>query len=113
MTSLNTNMHFHRHDRMGQILAKGGLSLAIQQEGMELTIALAQCSREENFNCKMGRTVAQGRLQKAIKAGPLDTKPRKNIVRATLSDEVMLKSFIIEIPEIKAVRSKLLAGGGK
>lgn len=110
MTTLNTNMHFHKHDRMGQVLAKGGLSIAIQQEGMELTIALAQCSREDNFNRKLGRTVAQGRLSKAIAAGPLDIKTRKNILRTTLPEAVSLKSFVIELPEIKALRMTLVAG---
>lgn len=109
MTSLNTNMHFHKHDRMGQILAKGGLSIAIQQEGMELTIALAQCSREDNFNRKLGRSIAQGRLRRCIEAAPQIIK-YKNIVRATLPEAVALKSFVIELPEIKALRMKLVAG---
>jgi hypothetical protein len=110
MTSLNTNMHFHRYDRMGQILAKGGLSLAIQQDGSEVTIALAQCSREDNFNRKLGRAVAQGRLRKAIESAP-KTIVHKNIVRATIPEAVALKSFVIELPEVKALRAKLLAGG--
>jgi len=108
--TLNTNMHFHKFDRMGQILAKGGLSIAIQQEGAELTIALAECSRDENFNRKLGRTVAQGRLRKALESLP-QRIIYKNIIRATLPEETALKSFVIELPEIKRLRMKLVAGG--
>jgi len=125
MTELRTNMHFRKYDRMGQIRAKGGLSLAIEQVGDQVTVAVAQCSRKDLFNRKLGRTIAEGRLNLAkanaargrdiewtgAVADEGDTVREQTIYHLVLPEATNLKSFITEQPFVKKRVAKLLAGG--
>ncbi len=58
-----TFMHYRKYDRNGQMTSKGGMTLAVQLDGNQLTIALAECGRKDAYNRKLGRTIAEGRLQ--------------------------------------------------
>lgn len=95
-------MHYRKFDRRGQIMPKGGMTLAIAQEGNQLTIAMAQCGRKDNFSRDMGRTIAAGRL--ASGKGPY--------VRViTLPDATGVKSFVHNQDFVQEKVQKLLAGG--
>ena len=114
MTESRTNMHFRKYDRMGQIRPKGGLSLAILVRGNEAHVAIAQCGRKDLFNRKLGRTIAEGRLNSAMEEGAeihvVEMLP-KNVFRVKIPEAVNLKSFIAEQPFVKQRVAKLLAGG--
>lgn len=97
-----TFMHYRKFDRRGQIQPKGGLTVAIQQDGSQLTIALARCGRKDNFDRRMGRTIAEGRLR---------SRAEKHIHNLMLPDATSLKSFVHAHPIIQEQVQKLLAGG--
>lgn len=94
-------MHYRKFDRMGQILPKGGLTLAISQEGSKLSIAMAECGRKDAFNRKLGRTIAEGRLL---------AQNNKNLVQLELPPETSMKSFVHNQAFVRDRVSKLLAG---
>lgn len=95
-----TFMHYRKFDRMGQISAKGGLTLAIEQEGSTLKVALAECGRKDLFNRKLGRTIAEGRLR----AGTV-------VAELTLPPETIVKSYVHNQEFVRKRVAKLLAGG--
>jgi hypothetical protein len=97
-----TFMHYRKFDRRGQIMAKGGLTLAIQQDGQQLTIAMAECGRKDNFNRSLGRIIAEGRLK---------ARSAKHLVQLELPAETMAKSFIHNQQFVRDRVKKLLAGG--
>ena len=95
-------MHYRKFDRQGQIMSKGGLTLAIKKEGDSLFIAQAQCGRKDNFNRKLGRTIAEGRL----------TRPGTCPIRILqLPPETSVKSFVHNQEFVRKQVKKLLAGG--
>lgn len=96
---MTTFMHFRKYDRYGQIMPKGGMTLAIDQDGNKLRVAMAECGRKDNFNRVMGRTIAAGRLN--------STK----VVELALPPETVPKSFVINQPFVRDRVQKLLAGG--
>lgn len=98
---MRTFMHYRKYDRMGQIEARGGLTLAIEKEGLKVKIAMAECGRKDNFRRSLGRTVALGRLE----AG--------KVIELEMPDEVGLKSFVHAQEVVRKKVAKLLAGGSK
>jgi len=99
--SNTTFMHYRKYDRYGQIVCKGGLTLAIQQENDKLVVALAQCGKKDHFNRKIGRNIASGRLT----AGS-----EKNRYYLTLPPETSMKSFIHNQEFVRERVQKLLGG---
>lgn len=95
-------MHYRKFDRRGQIMPKGGLTLAIEQDGNQLTVAMAQCGRKDNFNRQMGRTIAEGRLK---------ARSNKHLFKLELPPETSLKSFVHAQGFVQEKVQKLLAGG--
>lgn len=93
-------MHYRRHDKMGQIEARGGLTLAIKKEGAALTVAFARCDSKDNFSRELGRTIAQGRL--------LSTRA-KGLLSYTLPEGVNMRSYLDARPEIRDLRETLQA----
>jgi len=94
-----TYMHYRKFDRMGQIVPKGGMTVAIRQEGHELTVALSECGRKDLFNRKLGRTIAEGRLNSG------------SAIKLVLPQDTIAKSFVHNQNFIKEKVGKLLAGG--
>lgn len=97
-----TFMHYRKFDRRGQIMAKGGLTLAIQQDGNKITVALAECGRKDNFNRALGRTISEGRLK---------ARSNKHLFQLELPPETSLKSYVHAQPFVQERVQKLLAGG--
>jgi len=95
-------MHYRKFDRRGQIMPKGGLTLAINQDGNYLTIAMAQCGRKDNFDRKMGRTIAEGRLK---------ARSNGHLYQLELPEATSVKSFIHAQDFVQEKVQKLLAGG--
>ena len=98
-------MHYRKFDRMGQIEARGGMTLAADLNGSQLTVALAECGRKDVFNKKMGRTIAEGRLRAALASG--DTS---KVVVLELPPETVAKSYIHNQSFVRDRVKKLLAG---
>jgi len=92
-------MHYRAYDRMGQIETKGGMTLAILREGQDVTVAVAECSRKDNFFRKQGRIKAEGRLKSA------------NAIKLVLPEETKLKSYVHNQEFVRKKVHKLLAGG--
>ena len=57
--------HFRMRNENGQILSKGGMTLAYQTDTFLeiITYAVAFCSKEDEFNKVLGRNKALGRLK--------------------------------------------------
>lgn len=51
----------------GLIANSGGFTVAYMEDGPNgIHAAFAQCSRRDNFNKRLGRTVAAGRLEQGV-----------------------------------------------
>ena len=100
---INTFMHYRKFDRKGQIMARGGMTLAIQVDGSQVTVALAECGRKDNFNRKLGRQIASGRLS----AG----KESSHVHVITLPEMTKVKSFVHAQDFVQERVKKLLSGG--
>ncbi len=99
---MKTFMHYRKFNRLGQVMGKGGLTLAIQCEGNQISVGMAHCSTKDNFNKKLGRTVAEGRLRNRT-PGFFHTM--------TLPEETSVKSFVHNQEVIRKQVQRLLAGG--
>lgn len=97
-----TFMHYRKFDRMGQIMPRGGMTLAITQDGNNITVAMAQCGRKDNFSRELGRTIAEGRLK---------ARSNKYLFQLELPPETSLKSYVHAQPFVQERVQKLLAGG--
>jgi len=95
-------MHYRKYDRQGQIESKGGLTLAIERHGNQLIVAMAECGRHDNFNRKLGRTIAEGRLR---------ARSNNHLVQLELPPDTVPKSYIHNQAFVRQRVSKLLAGG--
>lgn len=104
-------MHYRKYTRNGQLSAKGGLTLAIRHVDNELIVAMAECGRNDLFNRKMGRTIAEGRLAHALDETVFDNNFGKNVFRLELPAETTPKSFIHNQSFVQERVKKLLAGG--
>lgn len=101
-----TFMHYRKFDKMGQIQARGGLTLAVGMDGNRLTVAMAECGRKDVFSRKRGRMIAEGRLRAALASG--DTS---KMVVLELPPETLVKSFVHNQAFVRERVQKLLAGG--
>lgn len=97
-----TFMHYRKFDRRGQIMSTGGLTLAIEQDGNKLSVAMAECGRKDNFNRQLGRTIAEGRLK---------ARSAKHVVQLELPPETVAKSYVHNQQFVRERVAKLLAGG--
>lgn len=100
-----TFMHYRKFDKMGQIEARGGMTLAVGMDGTKLTVAMAECGRKDVFSKKMGRMIAEGRLKAALASG--DTS---RLFVLELPPETIAKSFVHNQPFVRERVQKLLAG---
>lgn len=91
-------MHYRKYDRYGQIVPQGGLTLAIKQDGNQVSVAMAECGRKDNFCREFGRRISTGRLN----AGKVRV--------ITLPDATSLKSFIHAQDFVQEKVQKLLGG---
>jgi hypothetical protein len=105
-------MHYRKHDRMGQILPRGGLTLGIHhdKETQKVTVAMVECGRQENFDRKRGRQIAEARLDMFL-AGTSREKLTSRVQVIELPEFTNLKSFVHEQKFVKDKTKKLLAGG--
>ena len=98
---MTTFIHYRKFDRMGQIKAKGGLTLAIKSDGEYVYVATAKCGQKDNFDRKLGRTIAEGRLNSG---SPEHTHTLK------LPPDTKVKSFVHNQEFVRKEVEKLLAG---
>ncbi len=96
-----TFMHYRRYDRFGQYLPHGGLTLAIRLDGNQVKVAMAECGKKDLFSRKIGRIVAEGRLN----SGRAD-----KIIEFTLPEATALKSFVHNQAFVRAKVDPMLGG---
>ena len=63
-------IHFRAFDDDGNVLANCGATVAVERitEGNMFVYSFAICSPRDNFNRKIGRTIAEGRMRHANEA---------------------------------------------
>jgi hypothetical protein len=98
-------MHYRKFDKLGQLEARGGLTLAVDMAGNQLTVALAECGKKDVFSKKMGRQIAEGRLRAAVASG--DTS---KLFILELPPETVAKSYIHNQSFVRERVQRLLAG---
>ena len=57
-------LHIRNHNKEGQLLPRGGITVAVKKEGNEFKSYIAHCSDKDVFCKRIGRSVAAGRLEK-------------------------------------------------
>jgi hypothetical protein len=59
-------MHYRRRDTSGCALPQGGATLAIRTVGENrIVVGMALCSNRDVFNKKLGRAIAEGRIDRS------------------------------------------------
>lgn len=105
---MQTFMHYRKYNKQGQIESRGGMTVAVNLEGRNITYAIAQCSTKDNFCREQGRIKAGGRLKSQL-ATTLPLPDGFDEKSPMLVNAV--KSYLHDQPEIKNKVKKLLAGG--
>ena len=109
-------IHYRKFGKSGELDAKGGLTVAIQQwkpaqGNVELTIALAECGRKDVFSRKLGRVISEGRLKVLSAHSPKEDVGDQRVFVVTMpADEPYIKDFVAKQPFIQERVRKLRAG---
>lgn len=59
-------LHNRHYGADGRPLGKGGWTVAYEYIDGNIRYAFAECSKEDNFDRRLGRTIAAGRLKKGF-----------------------------------------------
>lgn len=74
-------VHVRQIDELGNLLSNGGLTIAYTATKKDIFLSHAQCSWLDNFNRRVGRQIAAGRMRKY---GSEDIIARKDPISKTV-----------------------------
>lgn len=65
-------LHIRNRDKTGKLMPKGGKTVAYDVDQDIVFFAVAKCSRKDHYCRRTGRSISQGRFDKALREGKCD-----------------------------------------
>lgn len=78
-------IHLRCHNQYGDLLAKGGVTIAYTIDGNIVNYAFAKCNKHDHFDRRVGRVKAAGRLSSLVSTTIRHGKPVRNWDRVVFS----------------------------
>jgi hypothetical protein len=92
-------MHYRKFDKNGQLMPKGGITFAIHLDAYNNGfVSIARCSNKDVFSRKLGRTIAEGRMNSSNK---------ENLIEITVPEGLPVKSFVDGLDVVQEEVDKL------
>lgn len=91
-------MHYRTCQNGNLVQPNGGATLAIRQVGDDkLVVSIARCRKTDVFNKKLGRTIAEGRLNAFLNTDKEMTKDVLRIIELTGFEGEPIKTIVDEV----------------